>query len=97
MKERAFEDAAKALKAGEIVCIFPEGAITSTGELQRFRPGLQRILEQAPVPVVPMALWTLGQFLQPDFEGQGDAAVARRVLANCAGRGRTVGASERDT
>ena len=56
MKERAFEDAAKALKAGEIVCIFPEGAITSTGELQRFRPGLQRILEQAPVPVVPMAL-----------------------------------------
>ena len=56
MKERAFDDAAKALKAGEIVCIFPEGAITSTGELQRFRPGLQRILEQAPVPVVPMAL-----------------------------------------
>ena len=56
MKERAFEDAAKALKAGEIVCIFPEGAITSTGELLRFRPGLQRILEQAPVPVVPMAL-----------------------------------------
>jgi 1-acyl-sn-glycerol-3-phosphate acyltransferase len=56
MKERAFEDAAKALKAGEIVCIFPEGSITSTGELLRFRPGLQRILEQAPVPVVPMAL-----------------------------------------
>jgi hypothetical protein len=56
MKERAFADAAKALKAGEIVCIFPEGRITDTGELQRFRPGLQRILEQAPVPVVPMAL-----------------------------------------
>src|SRR5450631_1265674 len=56
MMERAFEDAAKALKAGEIVCIFPEGRITDTGELNRFRPGLQRILEQAPVPVVPMAL-----------------------------------------
>jgi 1-acyl-sn-glycerol-3-phosphate acyltransferase len=56
MMERAFEDAAKALKAGEIVCIFPEGKITETGELNRFRPGLQRILEQAPVPVVPMAL-----------------------------------------
>jgi 1-acyl-sn-glycerol-3-phosphate acyltransferase len=56
MMERAFENAAKALKAGEIVCIFPEGRITDTGELNRFRPGLQRILEQAPVPVVPMAL-----------------------------------------
>ena len=56
MKERAFNEAAKALKDGEIVCIFPEGRITDTGELYPFRPGLQRILEQAPVPVVPMAL-----------------------------------------
>ena len=56
MKERAFEESAKALKSGEILCIFPEGRITDTGELQRFRPGLQRILEQAPVPVIPMAL-----------------------------------------
>jgi 1-acyl-sn-glycerol-3-phosphate acyltransferase len=56
MMDRAFADAAKALKAGEIVCIFPEGKITDTGELSRFRPGLQRILENAPVPVVPMAL-----------------------------------------
>ena len=56
LKERAFAEAAAALKAGEIVCIFPEGRITDTGELNPFRPGLQRILEQAPVPVVPMAL-----------------------------------------
>ena len=71
MKERAFEDAAKALKAGEIVCIFPEGAITSTGELLRFRPGLQRILEQAPVPVVPMALRGLwGSFFSRVSDGK---------------------------
>jgi 1-acyl-sn-glycerol-3-phosphate acyltransferase len=56
MKERAFNEAAQALRDGEIVCIFPEGRITDTGELYTFRPGLQRILEQAPVPVVPMAL-----------------------------------------
>lgn len=56
MMERAFAQAAEALKAGEIVCIFPEGKITDTGELSRFRPGLQRILENTPVPVVPMAL-----------------------------------------
>jgi 1-acyl-sn-glycerol-3-phosphate acyltransferase len=56
LKERAFAEAADALKAGEIVCIFPEGKITDNGELNRFRPGLQRILEKEPVPVVPMAL-----------------------------------------
>ncbi len=56
MKERAFEDVAKALKAGEIVGIFPEGKLTQTGELNPFRPGLQRILEQSPVPVIPLAL-----------------------------------------
>ncbi len=56
LKERAFEEAAAALRAGEIVGIFPEGKLTETGELNPFRPGLQRILEHAPAPVVPMAL-----------------------------------------
>ncbi len=71
MMERAFEDAAKALKAGEIVCIFPEGKITDSGELNRFRPGLQRILEQAPVPVIPLALRGLwGSFFSRVSDGK---------------------------
>ena len=71
LKERAFTEAADALKAGEIVCIFPEGKITDTGELNRFRPGLQRILEQAPVPVVPMALRGLwGSFFSRSSGGK---------------------------
>lgn len=56
MLERAFEEVAAALSAGELIAIFPEGAITRTGELQPFRPGITRILERNPVPVVPMAL-----------------------------------------
>jgi 1-acyl-sn-glycerol-3-phosphate acyltransferase len=71
MKERAFEEAAKALRAGEIVGIFPEGRLTETGELNVFRPGLQRILEQAPVPVVPMALRGLwGSFFSRSHQGK---------------------------
>ena len=71
LKERAFEEAASALRAGEIVCIFPEGKITETGELNPFRPGLQRILEQAPVPVVPMALRGLwGSFFSRSYRGK---------------------------
>jgi 1-acyl-sn-glycerol-3-phosphate acyltransferase len=71
LKERAFEEAASALRAGELVCIFPEGKITDTGELNPFRPGLQRILEQAPVPVVPMALRGLwGSFFSRSYRGR---------------------------
>jgi 1-acyl-sn-glycerol-3-phosphate acyltransferase len=71
LKERAFEEAAAALRAGEIVCIFPEGRITDNGDLNPFRPGLQRILEQAPVPVVPMALRGLwGSFFSRSYQGQ---------------------------
>jgi 1-acyl-sn-glycerol-3-phosphate acyltransferase len=38
------------------VCVFPEGRITDDGELKPFRPGVTRILERDPVPVVPVAL-----------------------------------------
>ncbi len=71
MKERAFAEAAAALRAGEIVGIFPEGKLTETGDLNPFRPGLQRILEQAPAPVVPMALRGLwGSFFSRSDRGR---------------------------
>jgi len=56
MMEAAFEEVAKALAAGELVAIFPEGKITDTGELYPFRPGVQRIVARTPAPVIPMAL-----------------------------------------
>ncbi|WP_300450448.1 MFS transporter [Accumulibacter sp.] len=56
MMEAAFEEVARALAAGELVAIFPEGRITDTGELYPFRPGVQRIVTRTPVPVIPMAL-----------------------------------------
>ncbi|MCB1895018.1 MAG: MFS transporter [Zoogloeaceae bacterium] len=53
---RAFDEVARALDAGELVGIFPEGQITGDGELQSFRPGVRSILKRNAVPVVPMAL-----------------------------------------
>ena len=54
--EKAYEEVANALEAGDLVGIFPEGRITDTGELYPFRKGITRIVARTPVPVVPMAL-----------------------------------------
>jgi len=54
--EGAFEQVSEALRDGQLVCIFPEGRITDNGDLYPFRPGLTRVLERDPVPVIPVAL-----------------------------------------
>ena len=58
---RAFEEIDAALADGQIVGIFPEGALTRDGEIAAFKSGVEKVLEARPVPVVPMALkgmWT---------------------------------------
>ena len=72
--DKAYDEVAKALEAGDLVGIFPEGRITDTGELYPFRKGITRIVERTPVPVVPMALAGLwGSF----FSRKDGAAMTR--------------------
>lgn len=54
--EAAFDRAAQVLREGDLLAIFPEGAITRDGQLQEFRGGIMKVLERQPVPVIPMAL-----------------------------------------
>ncbi|MGV8922390.1 MAG: MFS transporter [Thermomonas sp.] len=59
--QRAFDEVDAALADGELVCIFPEGALTKDGEIAAFKSGVEKILARAndagrPVPVVPLAL-----------------------------------------
>lgn len=61
LMQRAFDEVDAALATGELVCIFPEGALTKDGEIAPFKSGVEKILGRAaesgrPVPVVPMAL-----------------------------------------
>ncbi|HRF84015.1 MAG: MFS transporter [Xanthomonadales bacterium] len=61
LMQRAFDEIDATLAEGEIVCIFPEGALTKDGEIAPFKSGVEKVLERAaeagrPVPVVPMAL-----------------------------------------
>lgn len=65
--EKAYVDIAQALHEGELVCIFPEGKLTSTGEMNEFKGGIMKILERSPVTVFPMALRGLwGSFFSRD-------------------------------
>ena len=71
LKERAFTDAAAALREGEIVGIFPEGSLTRDGEMAPFRSGIERMVKETPVPVVPMALRGLwGSFFSRSADGR---------------------------
>ncbi|MCA6062985.1 MFS transporter [Thalassolituus marinus] len=54
--ENAFKRIREELNDGQVVCIFPEGKLTKTGETDTFRRGIERIIEETPVPVIPMAL-----------------------------------------
>ena len=53
---KAFDQIDAELAAGEVVCIFPEGKLTRSGEMNEFKTGVERILDRRAVPVVPMAL-----------------------------------------
>jgi 1-acyl-sn-glycerol-3-phosphate acyltransferase len=86
--QAAFDRAAAELRAGELVCIFPEGKITHDGNLNVFKPGVERIIRETPVPVVPMALNNLwGSF----FSRQGGKALLKRPRRFWSRIGLTIG------
>ena len=54
---QAFREAGKALDAGDIVCIFPEGQLDwRTGLMAPFQRGLQRIVKGRTTPIIPVHL-----------------------------------------
>ncbi|MGL4517416.1 MAG: MFS transporter, partial [Shewanella sp.] len=75
MKDTAFAVIAEALANGEVVAIFPEGRITRTGDINRFMPGIERIIKTSPVPVIPMAL----QGLWGSFFSRKDGAAMMKM------------------
>lgn len=52
----AYEAIDQALANGELVCVFPEGMLTRDGQMNPFKPGVCKVLERRPVPVVPVAI-----------------------------------------
>jgi 1-acyl-sn-glycerol-3-phosphate acyltransferase len=77
-KDRAFKEVAKALEAGELVGIFPEGRLTPDGELSEFRAGIEEIVKTTPVPVIPIALKGLWGSLFSRHGGKAITKVPKR-------------------
>jgi len=77
--ERAFQEAVAVLREGDLLAIFPEGAITRDGQLQPFKGGVMKILDQARAegidpPVIPMALTNLwGSFFSRIEQREGES------------------------
>lgn len=55
-KQRSLARAAWLARNGALVCIFPEGAISRSGQMLGFRRGLEGIAREAQVPIVPVVL-----------------------------------------
>jgi acyl-[acyl-carrier-protein]-phospholipid O-acyltransferase/long-chain-fatty-acid--[acyl-carrier-protein] ligase len=53
---KSFETARQALRDGDLVCIFAEGAISRHGQMLRFKKGYEKIVKGVEVPIVPVHL-----------------------------------------
>ena len=53
----AFREALAALKAGELVGVFPEATISQSFMLKDFKPGAARMAQAAGVPIIPTIVW----------------------------------------
>ncbi len=52
----ALRTARESIRNGELVCIFPEGGLTRTGQMQPFHPGFMAILKDCQEPLIPIRL-----------------------------------------
>ncbi len=54
--ERALDEVKRGLAQGDVVCIFPEGQLTYTGNMTRFKFGVEWMAKESQVPIYPIAL-----------------------------------------
>ena len=79
MLAAAYDKIEETLNERELLCIFPEGAITRDGEMATFKKGIEKILERTPVPVIPMALLGLWGSWFSRYKGKAMKGLPKRI------------------
>ena len=83
LMQRAFDAIDAALAEGELVGIFPEGALTKDGAIAPFKSGIDKVLARRAVPVVPMALRGMWSSMWSRRDGRlGRMRLPRRIRAH---------------
>jgi 1-acyl-sn-glycerol-3-phosphate acyltransferase len=54
---QAYADGVRALSAGELVGVFPEGGVNASFTVRELKSGAARMAQEANVPIVPIAVW----------------------------------------
>ncbi|MCG5432985.1 1-acyl-sn-glycerol-3-phosphate acyltransferase [Mycobacterium sp. MYCO198283] len=54
---RSYALAVEALRAGELVGVYPEATISRSFELKEFKSGAARMALEAQVPIIPLVVW----------------------------------------
>ncbi len=81
LMQAAFDEIARKLEKDEVVCIFPEGRLTTDGNINEFKKGIEKIIERNPVPVIPMALKGLWGSWFSRFHGRAMKGFPRKFMA----------------
>lgn len=53
----ALEASVAKLRAGEYICVFPEGGVSVSWTVRKLKTGAVRMAQQAQVPVIPVSVW----------------------------------------
>jgi len=53
---KSLQTAKEAIENGELICIFAEGELTRTGQMQAFQKGIMRVVKGTGAPVIPVYL-----------------------------------------
>ncbi|MCX4096612.1 lysophospholipid acyltransferase family protein [Nocardia sp. alder85J] len=67
---RSYSRAVAALRAGEIVVVYPEATISRSFELKEFKSGAARMAIEAGVPIIPMTIWGAHRIWTKDLPKQ---------------------------
>ncbi len=52
-QEKSFEKVRQELESGNIVCVFPEGAVTRVGNIQKFKEEFCKLAQETNTPIIP--------------------------------------------